>query len=192
MNSIDDLIASFFKDPNKNLGVTGQFSVLYLLRRDILTCFGMNPDNNEPIGFRALWPGTMGVLAGIDLLGKFFSGEDSIGNVRNRFCEFIKQNFDSVSPPDEKIIYQLRNSMLHSFGLYSRGRKCEFRFSLTHAGRNPLVTRIGGDNYHIDTLTLYMDFEKGVHNYKNHLMTRTDLQSKFRSMIDNYGFVQMQ
>ena len=191
MNSVNTLIDSFFENPNKNMRLIGQFSVLYLLRRDILICFGLNPDDNKRVEYRALWPGAMGVLAGIDLLGKFFAGEDSIGKVGIRFCEFIKQNFDSVSSRDEEIIYQLRNSMLHSFGLYSKGKGGEFRFSLT-AANNPLVIRLGGNNYQIDIFTLYNDFEKAINKYENDLRKKKDLQSKFQNMIEYYGFVKIE
>jgi hypothetical protein len=133
----------------------------------------------------------MGILAGIDLLGKFFAGEDSIGKVGTRFFEFIKQNFDSVSSQDEEIIYQLRNCMLHSFGLYSKSKKGEFRFSLT-AANYPLVTRLGGGNYQIDIFTLYKDFERAINKYENDLRKKKDLQSKFQNMIEYYGFVKIE
>jgi hypothetical protein len=181
----------FFENPYKGMRPTGQFSVLYLLRRDILICFGLNPDDNKQIEHRALWPGTMGVLAGIDLIGKFFAGEDSIGEGGHRFCKFIRENFASLSARDEEIIYQLRNSMLHSFGLYSKAKKREFRFSLT-AANNPLVTVLGGDNYHIDIFTLYYDFERAVNKYENDLRKNKDLQFKFQDMIGNYGFIKIE
>jgi hypothetical protein len=79
-------IDRFFRDPRDKPKPPDDFSHLYLLRRDIDTCFGFNPDNGNPINgidsvtrasvyCQALWPGVMGILAGIDLLGKFLAGK---------------------------------------------------------------------------------------------------------------------
>ena len=58
-------IELFFEDPLAPPRPRPTFyGVLYLLRRDIITCF-----NNV-----AEWPGIMAILAGIDLLGKFYVG----------------------------------------------------------------------------------------------------------------------
>ena len=57
----------FFKYEEDISGKT-TFSNLNLLRRDIYTCFNINPnDLQSTIGSSALWPGTMLILAGIDL-----------------------------------------------------------------------------------------------------------------------------
>ncbi len=60
----------------------------------------------------------MGICAGIDLLGKFFVGNDDKGGVGKRFRNFLITYF-SVPQNDAETLYQLRNSLLHSFGLYS-------------------------------------------------------------------------
>ena len=73
MNSIMEQIGFFFFNPRVSIGLTGRFSILYLLRRDIRTCFGLDPNSDQPIGFRALFPAAMATMAGIDLLSKFFA-----------------------------------------------------------------------------------------------------------------------
>ena len=82
--------------------------------------WGINPDTGEDVSYRALWPGAMAMLAGIDLLAKFFAGCDRPGKVGERFLLFIEQFFVGMHSTDREVIYQLRNSLLHSFGLYSQ------------------------------------------------------------------------
>ncbi len=101
-------IDMFFMSPSIAPRRHGTFSQLYLLRRDISACFCAS----------ILWPGVMAICAGIDLLGKFLAGNDDGKKVGERFETFLKIYF-KISSDDAKIIYQLRNSLLHSFGLYS-------------------------------------------------------------------------
>jgi hypothetical protein len=62
-----DLIALCFR--SEKLPNSEKFnSILYLLRREIKHCFGLNPENDQPNGFYAKWSGTMAIMAGIDLL----------------------------------------------------------------------------------------------------------------------------
>jgi hypothetical protein len=66
-NTIEGSIAIFFRDPHIEPVIPGKMSVLYLLRRDVMHCF----DHNI-----VLFPATMTILAGIDLLAKFYAGND--------------------------------------------------------------------------------------------------------------------
>lgn len=68
-------INAFFMNPSTPPVIPGTFSQLYLLRRDISTCFGIDPDNGQRLPTQALWPGVMAICAGIDLLGKFLAGK---------------------------------------------------------------------------------------------------------------------
>jgi hypothetical protein len=68
----------FFMSPRTRRSVPNEFSVLYLLRRDIGTCMGVDADTGQPVAHQALWPGAMAMLAGIDLLAKFYAGKDKV------------------------------------------------------------------------------------------------------------------
>ncbi len=130
MSNID----CFFRNPRLTPRRGEQLSQLYLLRRDIDTCFGTNPNTEaiwepldkktkEEISCRAIWPGTMAILAGIDMLGKFLAGTDKTRGadsitVGDRFKAFATR-YLGLNVPDAELIYQLRNSLLHTFGLYS-------------------------------------------------------------------------
>ena len=102
-------IELFFEDPKQEHDIPRRCSVLYLLRRDISTCFGISIVSGREIKFKALWPGTMAIFAGIDLLGKFYEGNDDKNKVSKRFKKYIEDYFGSISERDKDIIYQLRN-----------------------------------------------------------------------------------
>lgn len=112
--NLDEKIAVFFEDPStdpQKIFQRGQtmFGNLYLLRRDIDTAF-----NKE-----AKWLGVMGIMAGFDLLAKLYAGTDQ-NTVTKRFSDFINNYVTNNNAVDTDVIYQLRNSLLHSFGLYSK------------------------------------------------------------------------
>src|SRR5215470_14384010 len=90
-NAIERNINLFFQDPRIEPVIPGKLSVLYLLRRDVMHCF----DHNI-----ILFPATMTILAGIDLLAKFYAGNDKTGQVGARFKNLIKRYFSNISNDD--------------------------------------------------------------------------------------------
>lgn len=70
----------------------------------------------------------MTVLAGIDLLGKFYKGDDSPNGVGQRFKNYYEKYIDNKNADT---IYQLRNSMLHSFGLISKTKNKTIGFTVS-------------------------------------------------------------
>ena len=170
----------FFEDPSTppRTRPTG-YGVLYLLRRDIITCFD----------YTAEWPGIMAMLAGIDLLGKFYNGEDSIGGVGRRFTSFLKY-FNNISVKDKEVIYQLRNSLLHSFGLYSEDRNGNvYKFTLSK--NFPQFIKQDGDHYYVNVLKLREYFNLSIRKYLIDLKRNADLQLKFEKMFPRYGTIYM-
>jgi hypothetical protein len=181
-------IELFFEDPSQNHGIPRRFSILYLLRRDISVCFGIDIVSGKTLNFKALWPGTMAILAGIDLLGKFYAGDDDLGKVGDRFKGYIDAFFNSVSNSDKDVIYQLRNSLLHSFGLYSKDRKGrEYNFVVDEVN-GPIVEILGGDKYKIDLITLKNIFDLSIDSYKAKLLGDSSLQLKFNNIFQKYGY----
>ena len=115
----DQKFKMFFEDPRNEPKPPGTYGILYLLRRDISRCLRENPTAEKKMeGNPIIWPAAMLVMAGIDLLGKFYKGKDDTGKVGKRFINFLK-NYFNICQEDAEIVYQLRNSLLHSFGLYS-------------------------------------------------------------------------
>ena len=178
----------FFEPLSNNRQSPGIFGVLFLLRRDIFRCMGIDPITRNPINNMALWPGTMAILAGIDLLGKFFAGSDQRGEVGKRFCDYLKKYFQPISTGDEDVIYQLRNALLHSFGLYSEDRGRIYKFVLVQNQRQ-LIQQLPTDTYVVDIRELHKRFEESLCRYKVQLEGDADLQQNFTKMFPKYGAI---
>jgi len=197
----------FFRSPRSAPQKGEKFSQLYLLRRDIDTCFGIDPNSgqvaspvdwatNVPIRCEAIWPGTMAVLAGIDLLGKFVAGTDkthgpgSVG-VGKRFVAFAER-YLGLSSPDADLLYQLRNSLLHSFGLYSENTDSKgvvtatYNFVLTQ-GLSGLIEHLNGDYYRVDVKCLHELFEQAVSKYEAELRDTSGKDHK--DLIDRFNAI---
>ena len=152
---------------------------------------GTDPTTQHTIPYAALWPGTMAILAGIDLLAKFYAGSDKINEVGPRFRNFIGKYFGPLSPNDQETVYQLRNSLLHSFGLYSETAKGEkYHFAL---GQNlgQFISSPGTDVYVIDIRELHRRFETAVLQYQGELDNNSTLQKYFSSLFHKYGAIRI-
>lgn len=180
----------FFMSPREHPKPPQWFSVLYLLRRDIDQCMGLDPDTGCSSNSQALWPGAMAILAGIDLLGKFFAGSDDRGDVSKRFQEFLAEFRQALSASERYTIYQLRNALLHSFGLYSKSSSGRvYRFFLTAEGQALVSNPRTDECYFVDLRMLHQNFEEAIQAYQAKLKSKPDLQQKFRAMFTNYGRV---
>ena len=180
----------FFEPLSNNRQSPGIFGVLFLLRRDIFRCMGLDPITKKPINHKTLWPGTMAILAGIDLLGKFLAGNDQPRKVGERFSEYVNKYFQPISSGDEEVIYQLRNALLHSFGLYSENKGKKYYFFL---GQNlaQFIQVIPEDTYRIDILELHRRFEESVCRYQVQLESDATLQQNFTTMFPKYGAIKI-
>jgi hypothetical protein len=187
-----DRIDLFFEDPTVYHEPPRWYGVLYLLRRDIRTCLDIGRNAGAKTHCKALWPGAMAIMAGIDLLAKFLVGSDSVGQSGRRFRDFVGKYFEQVSSDDATTIYQLRNALLHSFGLYSEykseNKRKVYRFTLTAAHR-PLVQEWADDKYWIDILALHDRFETAIECYHADLRDDQALQRNFNAMFPKYGTI---
>lgn len=163
-----------------------KFSNLTLLRRDINTCFGINPnDVNSKLGYSALWPGTMTILAGIDLLAKFYAGDDAFENSkpRQRFIDYVTKYIDGQYFEE---IYQLRNSLLHSFGLFSEGKKSkEYKFILSQ-DKSFFIKSNDGTTYCISVSNLRDKFEQSIINFEKDYHNM-ESNKEFDRLFQKYG-----
>ncbi len=198
--TLEDNINLFFKSPTEEDVIPSEehflprrYGVLYLLRRDIRRSLDIVPNRNALKTVPDGLTGAMGILAGIDLLGKFYCGDDT-GKVTQRFKDFLHAYFHLSSTDDEETIYQFRNALLHSFGLYSKKRNGkEYHFNVTNVvgvkNIRPLVTHDGHGVYLIDVNVLYNKFENAIEEYSKELANNGDLQKYFSQIFTNYGFV---
>ena len=168
----------------------GHFSNLYLLRRDICSCLGQNPNEfgtHAARGyltesFQAIWPGVMSILAGIDLLAKFAYG-DADGQVGRRFKRFV---LEFISPNDE-VLYQLRNSLLHSFGLYAIKGNNEYRFLLSTSQNDDVLFHMQGSFHYVNVLHLHHLFEVSIPKFRESLENHTEWHAEFEALMVKYG-----
>jgi len=138
----------------------------------------------------------MAVLAAIDLLGKFLAGTDKTP-VRQRFTDFVVRYFGLSNRNEAYLIYQLRNSLLHSFGLYSETSDKKgnvtavYNFVLTR-GPNTLIIPSGNNFYKVDVQCLRERFEKSVAEYEAELRDTSrsdhqDLNKNFNLMFPKHA-----
>lgn len=183
----DDLrnkIELFFKNPRDFDGKQARYSTLYLLRRDVDLCFGNDPNTGKQVGFSALFPGAMAILAGIDLVAKFIYGDEQSG-VSRRYKDYI---FNYIDGEFNEELYQLRNALLHSFGLYSKKGEEIYRFVLVRrTGR--LINRLSEEGYQVNIDLLNFQFEKSLEVYREQLMASEQMQSRFDEMFPKYGLI---
>lgn len=185
----------FFQDPQNYRNPPGVYGVLHLLRRDIFICMGIDPSTKQLIPHSTLWPGAMAILAGIDLLAKYYAGSDEIGNVGKRFCSFLGAYFKQISVNDQVTIYQLRNSLLHSFGLYSerteKGKNVTKYHFILGQNLSQFISVQPNDVYVVDIRELHKRFESAVMMYENDIEKDKVLQSNFTKLFPKYGSIRI-
>jgi hypothetical protein len=174
----------FFFKYEKDISGKTTFSNLNLLRRDIYTCFNINPnDLKSTIGSSALWPGTMAILAGIDLLAKFYLGNDDYNNSKQAFKNYT---YEFIGQEYVEELYQLRNALLHSFGLYSTYRKKVYKFVLTEDPSFFIKNNLTNDRCIVSIKTLHHKFEESIINFHNRYKD-LDSYDKFDELFKKYG-----
>lgn len=191
----EDNISLFFKNPNDFEGSIGVHSTLYLLRRDASLCLGYDPNNNQKIQFEALFPGTMAILAGIDLVAKFVYRDlpNKVGErYRDYVSEYIGKRLHDEGLYDKRLydkMYQLRNSLLHSYGLYSETSNGKvYHFVLTR-GLGKLFEQVSDKSHLVDIEILWKQFEMSLESYHKELLASSDLQQIFSEMFPKYGLI---
>jgi hypothetical protein len=128
-----------------------------------------------------------GVMAGIDLLGKFLYS-DVANEVSKRFKNVVS---NKMKLGYQEELYQLRNSLLHSFGLFSEGKNGKvYRFTLTR-GKHILVDSLPNDVYEIDIYKLWNAFEEVIETYRLELIDDVELQKTFTKMLPKYGGIEI-
>lgn len=186
-----DKIERFFKDPHSPNEVPGDFSTLYLLRKDAWKCYGCDPhDCSETT--TVLFPGAMTVFCGIDLLAKFHES-DAPGKVSDRFKNYVQRFFPSgsVSADVPTHVYGLRNSLMHSFGMRDRkkavGEVCYGIKADLHLPDDLVVELKKDEWYVVDILLLHTEFEASIEAFKKHILRTPSLHTQFSEMWDRYG-----
>lgn len=193
--SMDDARFFFQSPPDKPVAnAAGQVrhSILAALRGDVAFCMGTDPSNGKlssTTQSTALWSGTITIMAGIDLLAKFYTGCDVSGKVGERFNTFATK-FLGLTNSDADILYRLRNSLVHSYGLSFdvHGFHIDLAFGLDPY-QHLIIRSSSNQKIIVDLLKLYRQFEAAIDQYHDAIesdSTQT-LQANFARMFQRYG-----
>lgn len=181
----------FFQSPRDkpvaNAAGPVRHSTLTALRGDVAFCMGIDPSNGKPSSThqsKALWSGTITIMAGIDLLAKFYAGCDVPGKVGKRFKAFVTK-FLGVTDSDVEILYQLRNSLMHSYGISFDVDGCHVDLAFNHC--QCLVTPKSPNGKIVDLLTLSRQFEAAINTYNAVVKSDLGAQAAFARMFSKYG-----
>ena len=188
----------FFKEPDKFVPGPHLNGTLHLLRRDLIQCCGENPDNGKVlIEFKnlSLWPATMMIHVGIDLLGKCYNGKDERNEVGKRYVEYVEKYFTGLMSGDATRLYEYRNALLHSFGDSHYDRKVQTPASVFKAVPERKSQLIEYDQkkaiYLISFPILRDSFELSVQSYMQDVQNNTGtIRQDFERMFDKYGSMQ--
>ncbi len=120
-----DRINFFFSSTNDKGLIP--FSSLYLLQKHVEICFGLKNSTFQ----KAIWPGAIALLCGIDMLSTYYSNSDkSSSSVFTEFCNKCMGTSDEES----NAIFILRNALVHCYSLRaiddSTGRFFKFLLNL--------------------------------------------------------------
>lgn len=192
--TLDEKIPCFFKQPAP-ITELGTFSSLFMIRCEAQDCLiGKVIDEDEVIdeamlGEHRLFAALMVVMAGVDLLAKFYAGSDNNGGVRTRIEDFAaRYMFPSAKDPDRSaraLYLGLRNPLLHSFTLYDQTLTIwlvnrQPNFDIFEDPERP-------DRFLISVEGVYLAFVRGLRTYYADLVNSADLRAKFEAMYEKYG-----
>ena len=170
-SEVEKNIDKFFDKSEPNTGDT--FSSLNLLWRQKEICL-----HEDKEGRVAVWPGVMVIFAGIDMLGFYHCDGELLGS-NNRFKTFYTNFFSHPQIHEEsELIYQARNAMMHTFGLYTKDRHDrEFKFIYDWQKELDFIINYDSDfNMHIiNFYGLNKAFDKAVENYNSFLLQEIEI-----------------
>lgn len=208
----DEDVDFFFADPSTPPLVHArgdQFSVLYLLRRELLETQGYDPNRDEEAaawkeGARnRLFASLSLMFTGIDLVAKFEQGDKS-GGVGARFQKFLTSpEGGGLDASAAELLYAVRNSMLHAFGvpdsemLAKLGMKqiaiAQRRMADTTMGAGSVSVRTNGEVAEVYVDGVYRVMLDAVDNYRDSLFgsSAQPARTQFDQMFVKYGTIRM-
>jgi hypothetical protein len=209
----DENIEFFFADPSTSRSTHprgDQFSVLYLLRRELLETQGYDPNvrDAEDTAWKAgaqhrLFASLSLMFTGIDLIAKFEQGDKS-GGVAARFQGFLKSSEGGgLDDHAAELLYAVRCSLLHAFGvpdddaLAKLGMKqiaiAQRRMASTTLGVGSVSVRTNGEVAEVYIDGMYRVLLDAVDNYRNSLFGRSSqpARNQFDQMFAKYGTIRM-
>lgn len=182
----------FFFAPPLPMQTGASLSPLHLLRREAQDCLigDVIPEHDvisDPRRHR-LFATTMVMMAGIDLLAKFYAGSDQSGQVGKRFEAFARDFIVNGDRDLAKALYEgCRNPLLHSFTLHSATARVAIAREVDSS--HGAVWRLDATTFVVSVEGLYRAFVGAVNAYQTELAGRADLQANFVAMFPSYGTI---
>jgi hypothetical protein len=197
--TLQEQIEWFFAPPDPEQSGLERSS-LHQNRREIQDAFirrALPEDQVLPLGpdaRHALFATCMVIGAGIDLLSKFWKGEDGPGSGK-RFKDFLKEYMFKGAPNADtlaEVIYEgVRCPMVHSFTLFQKKHKLSVA-SHEEALESKAVWRFKSKPaYVVSVEGLFTGFVHALNAYKAELLTSAELQARFQKMLPDYGYIRM-
>ncbi len=182
--------------PSRHRTSDGGISVLYLLRRNIISCYNTRVISEARLlkhfqghDAKRVWPGTILVFCGIDYLAKFYAGSDKEGEAGKRFKAYVKYFFRNLKQNQIDALWQVRCSLLHSFGLYDP------RLSKPVTVDEEFPPRCVSEAKMRLTLhykSLYDEFVTSIIAYNGLFLGKPVIGKNFDAMARHYGFLRVQ
>jgi hypothetical protein len=206
--NLDEDIEFFFQLPSTPTTSHARghtFSVLYLLRRELMETAGHDPDvTSEAIAVdrgveRRLFASVTLMFTGFDLLSKFACDHQTLGE---RFCAFLESEFGRGLDADTaKMLYAVRNSMVHAFGVPDRtslGKLGMSSIALAHRETmNPphgrVITLSNGNVGVVYVNGLYSAFIQAERNLYDSMFDEDaeENRQRFKNAFDTFGTIGM-
>jgi len=138
-----------FRAPRSTFPPSSTRAVLYVLRRDLEKLYGSEKCRYIK-GYKAPMLAVLGMMAGIDLLSKFYSGK-GLNTTATDFKNFL-EDCGKLSEHESEALYQYRCALAHSYGLFTISKKgIPYKFSLDdNLSNKKLIKKVGKDYYRIN------------------------------------------
>jgi hypothetical protein len=197
--TLDEEVDFFFAAPLPEQ--TGSVrSTLHLLRREMQDCLiGTVVPENEFAAYpgerHRLFATLMVIMSGIDLLAKFYAGNDKSGCVGDRFKAFAMTFlFSEARSPEQcaDVLYHCRNTVMHSFNV--REKRKQYKVNIVDKASTEVVWPVPGqpNRFVISVEGLAQAFIKAIESYESAVRADSQLQLKFTNMFFDYGDIGVQ
>ena len=182
----------FFRDPESPKEET--YSSLYKLRSDLYRCLFSQNSDGEPL----LWPAAMLMLAGIDLMSSFYSGNpiaQRLCNIRQRYTLFCSDCFaleDQVTDPD--VLWNFRCALLHDYSIVAQqiNSISKRRLGLCFEIGNPQLFFKNNPSfdYLLNVSSFYNKFKEAINKFEGKVRNNIDdHKTNFLVMSDYMGVI---
>ena len=178
-----DLRRTFRKPPHGNVR---KASLLVLLRGDLQSLYGPEASIGGHVAAPLL--AALGIYSGLQLLSKYWFGEALTS--QRQVCEFLTAAA-GLTKSDAETLLQFRNSLAHNYGLTTRRRPDQKKFSFaldTSAAEGAaLVRALGSGDYVVNLWSLKRLFVLAIGHCRIALAKDPIRLGKFQVCIRNLG-----